>query len=112
MAGVNNEQLVTQLRNAVTALRRTSMPLANVIPLLQEAADAITQVENEATIARQEALAEVFMYLERAPMLPLRDRTPDELDKWTNAIVNVLILTGEVPQDMLEGTVTKNQAPT
>jgi hypothetical protein len=62
--------LIERLREACKKLRRTPMPIADVIPMLQEAADTIEAMQRENEALRKDA--ELLDFVEEHPHLSLR----------------------------------------
>jgi predicted phage tail protein len=55
---MKHTELIERLRGVVQKLRRTSMPIADVAPMVNEAADAIEALEAQMLQFRRDALGE------------------------------------------------------
>ncbi len=71
--------ITTRLRDAVQKLRRTSMPIADVAPMLTEAADIIEHLRKELTLASDD-FVELYHLREAV-------KGPDGFDTWQAAAV-------------------------
>lgn len=76
--------LIERLRGMVQKIRRTPMPIADVVPMLQEAADEIERLTGELARARQYHAAELEdVTAELADVVAKRDSLQAQLtDIW------------------------------